>query len=157
MAVQHTGGESLRIPISGLPPIYGNTVIEKRRYFMKHYDHIRTGLMLEPRGHADMYGAILTRSNSSKADLDCIFLNGDGYSPMCGHATLAITKVAFETTLVKRKGAIKKLTIAVPAGLVHAEAHMADEMTVTKTSFQNVHTLSISKISRSKYSGLSPR
>src|ERR1019366_3304707 len=58
----HTGGEPLRIIISGLPPIPGRTVLQKRRYFMTHYDHLRTGLLLEPRGHADMYGAILTKS-----------------------------------------------------------------------------------------------
>ena len=56
---------------------------------MVHYDHLRTGLFLEPRGHADMYGAILTASQDPKADFDCFFLNTDGYSPMCGHAILA--------------------------------------------------------------------
>ncbi|HZI47696.1 MAG TPA: proline racemase family protein, partial [Pyrinomonadaceae bacterium] len=54
----HTGGEPLRVFTSGLPVIEGTTVLEKRRYFREHYDHIRTGLMWEPRGHADMYGAV---------------------------------------------------------------------------------------------------
>jgi len=54
----HTGGEPTRIIVSGLPPIYGSNVLEKRRYFMQHYDNLRRGLLLEPRGHADMYGAI---------------------------------------------------------------------------------------------------
>jgi proline racemase len=105
---------------------------------MKYYDHLRAGLLLEPRGHADMYGAILTTSKDPKADLDCIFLNTDGYSTMCGHATLAVTKVAFETGLVKKEGSIKSLNIAVPAGLLYAKAFMAEDGTVTKTSFRNV-------------------
>jgi trans-L-3-hydroxyproline dehydratase len=134
----HTGGEPLRIPVSGLPPIHGNTVLEKRRYFMKHYDHLRSGLLLEPRGHADMYGAILTTSKDPKADLDCFFINTDGYSPMCGHAILAITKVAFETGVVKKDGVERDLTIAVPAGLVIAKALVAKDGTVTKTTFRNV-------------------
>ena len=46
----HTGGEPLRVIVDGLPPIEGRTVLEKRRYFREHYDHIRTGLMWEPRG-----------------------------------------------------------------------------------------------------------
>jgi len=50
----HTGGEPLRVFTAGLPPIKRDTVIEKRRYFRDHYDHIRTGTMWEPRGHADM-------------------------------------------------------------------------------------------------------
>jgi len=48
----HTGGEPLRVYTSGLPPIEGRTVLEKRRYFREHYDHIRTATMWEPRGHA---------------------------------------------------------------------------------------------------------
>ena len=60
----HTGGEPLRIPISGLPEIKGNSVLEKRRYFMENFDHLRTGLMFEPRGHADMYGAIISEASS---------------------------------------------------------------------------------------------
>ena len=58
----HTGGEPLRIYTAGLPPIKGETVLEKRRYFREHYDRIRTGTMWELRGHADMYGAIVTPS-----------------------------------------------------------------------------------------------
>ena len=61
---------------------------------MKHYDHLRTGLLLEPRGHADMYGAILSTSKNLKADLDCVFINTDGYSPMCRHAILAVRNMS---------------------------------------------------------------
>ena len=56
----HTGGEPLRIFLDGMPEIKGTTILEKRRYFRDNYDYIRTGTMLEPRGHADMYGAIIT-------------------------------------------------------------------------------------------------
>src|SRR5690349_12764273 len=56
----HTGGEPLRVITAGLPPIHGATVLEKRRDFRDRFDHLRTGLMFEPRGHADMYGAVVT-------------------------------------------------------------------------------------------------
>jgi proline racemase len=36
----HTGGEPLRVVTSGLPPIEGSTMLEKRRYFREHYDHL---------------------------------------------------------------------------------------------------------------------
>jgi proline racemase len=67
----HTGGEPLRVVVDGLPPIEGDTVLEKRRYFREHYDHLRRGLMWEPRGHADMYGAVIT--SSADADFDVFF------------------------------------------------------------------------------------
>ncbi len=56
----HTAGEPLRIITGGLPEIPGDTILAKRRYAREHLDHLRTALMWEPRGHADMYGCILT-------------------------------------------------------------------------------------------------
>ncbi|MEQ1516111.1 MAG: proline racemase family protein [Usitatibacteraceae bacterium] len=131
----HTGGEPLRVITSGLPMIEGNTVLEKRRYFREHYDHLRTGLMWEPRGHADMYGAVLTPSID--ADFDAFFIHNEGYSTMCGHAILALTKLAIETGLVKKTGEYPQLSINVPAGRIEARAHMAGGK-VVEASFRNV-------------------
>ena len=131
----HTGGEPLRVYTSGLPEIKGETVLEKRRYFREHHDKIRTGTLWEPRGHADMYGAIITASND--ADLDVFFLHNEGYSTMCGHAIIAITKLAFETGIVRKDGEAAELIINVPAGRVHARATIEDGK-VRETSFRNV-------------------
>ena len=127
----HTGGEPLRIIIDGLPPLEGQNVLEKRRYFREHYDHIRRGLMWEPRGHADMYGAVITPS--ADADFDVFFLHNEGYSTMCGHAIIALTKFAIETGLVRSIN----LTINVPAGKIHATAKLG-EGKVTEAAFTNV-------------------
>jgi len=90
----HTGGEPLRVITGGLPPLPGRTVLEKRGYFREHLDHLRTGLMWEPRGHADMYGAVITPSED--ADFDVFFLHNEGYSTMCGHAIIALTTLVLE-------------------------------------------------------------
>jgi len=127
----HTGGEPLRVIVDGLPPIEGNTVLEKRRYFREHYDHLRRGLMWEPRGHADMYGAVITPSVD--ADCDVFFLHNEGYSTMCGHAIIALTKLAVETNLVSKN----EITFNVPAGRIRARA-IVSEGRVVETSFQNV-------------------
>lgn len=132
----HTGGEPLRIVTSGLPPIQGRTVLEKRRYFMENYDHLRRGLLREPRGHADMYGAILTRP-ADDADLDVFFINTEGYSPMCGHAILAITKVVFETGIIRKPGNRPELVINVPPGRNYARA-VVENGVVNHASFRNV-------------------
>ena len=131
----HTGGEPLRVFTSGLPPIEGRTVLEKRRYFREHYDYIRTGTMWEPRGHADMYGAVITRSVD--ADLDVFFLHNEGYSTMCGHAIIALTKLVLDTGLINKEGETPLLTINVPAGKVYAQAVMEDGK-VREASFRNV-------------------
>ena len=56
----HTGGEPLRIVTSGYPVIPGRNSIERREYCANELDHLRKLIMWEPRGHADMYGCILT-------------------------------------------------------------------------------------------------
>ena len=127
----HTGGEPLRVIIGGLPPLEGQTVLEKRRYFSEHYDHLRRGLMWEPRGHADMYGAVVTVSVD--ADFDVFFLHNEGYSTMCGHAIIALTKLAVETNLVSKN----EVTFNVPAGRIFARAQVSDGR-VVETSFRNV-------------------
>lgn len=132
----HTGGEPLRIPIAGLPKIEGNSVLEKRRFFKDNYDTIRTGLMFEPRGHADMYGAIISEPSSPDADFDVFFIHNEGYSTMCGHAVLALTKFAFETNLLPNK-TDNKLTLNVPCGTIYAEAKIVDGIVVEST-FTNV-------------------
>ena len=132
----HTGGEPLRIFTSGLPPIQGNTVLEKRRYFMDNYDHLRTGLLREPRGHADMYGAILTHSTDD-ADFDVFFINTEGYSPMCGHAIIAITKVVLETGALRKSAPNPDLVINTPAGRNYSRAQV-ENGEVLDVSFRNV-------------------
>jgi proline racemase len=127
----HTGGEPLRVIIDGLPPIEGRNVLEKRRYFCEHYDYLRTGLMWEPRGHADMYGAVIT--SSADAGFDVFFLHNEGYSTMCGHAIIALTKLVIETNLVSEH----EITFNVPAGRIQARASVADGK-VVETSFLNV-------------------
>lgn len=131
----HTGGEPLRIFTAGLPKLPGDTVLEKRRYFRDHYDHLRKATMWEPRGHADMYGAVITPSRD--ADLDVFFLHNEGYSTMCGHAIIAITTFAFDTGLIARTGERRELTINVPAGRIHSAAQM-DGDRVKHVSFRNV-------------------
>ena len=128
----HTGGEPLRVIIDGLPPIEGGTVLEKRRYFRDHYDYLRTGLMWEPRGHADMYGAVITPS--ADADFDVFFLHNEGYSTMCGHAIIALTKLIVETQLVESH----EIAFNVPAGRILARASVSDDGKVTEASFRNV-------------------
>lgn len=145
----HTGGEPLRVIIDGLPPMKGRTVLEKRRYFRDHYDHLRTGLMWEPRGHADMYGAVI--SPSADADFDVFFLHNEGYSTMCGHAIIALTKLVVETQLVDKH----EITFNVPAGKILAHATVSDGK-VTETSFRNVPSFLYLRDQQIDVGGLGP-
>ena len=69
----HTAGYPVRIAVGGLPRIRGNSVAQKRDYMRSKMDYVRTLLCYEPRGHAGMYGALLTDSSNEDADFGVIF------------------------------------------------------------------------------------
>lgn len=74
----HTGGEPLRIIVKGYPKPEGSTILDKRRYLRKNADHYRKMLMHEPRGHKEMYGALLVPPDHPKAHIGVIFMHNEG-------------------------------------------------------------------------------
>ncbi|RLD80424.1 MAG: proline racemase, partial [Bacteroidetes bacterium] len=133
----HTGGEPLRIFVDGLPEIKGKTILEKRRYFRDNLDYIRTSIMLDTRGHADMYGAVITNPTTPDADFGTFFLHNEGYSTMCGHAIIALTKFAVETGMIKKEGNRPEFIINAPPGKIRSKAFLKNGL-VEKTSFINI-------------------
>jgi len=138
----HTGGEPLRILTKGIPTLKGDTILAMRRYFRDHYDHLRTGLMWEPRGHADMYGAIITPPVTNGADFGTFFLHNEGYSTMCGHAIIALTKMALDTQLIKKDTQNPTLTLDAPPGCIQAQA-LREHGVVTSVTFTNVPSFTL--------------
>ncbi len=131
----HTGGEPFRIVTDGVPPIEGETILEKRRYAREHLDHLRTALMWEPRGHADMYGALLVEPSHPDADVGVLFTHNEGYSTMCGHGIIALGTVLPEAGFVDPDA--ESLAIETPAGLVTAYPAWEDGR-VARVAFENV-------------------
>ena len=133
----HTGGEPLRIITSGFPDLPGSTILEKRQYARTHYDHLRRALMWEPRGHADMYGAILTPPVTEDGDIGVLFMHNEGFSTMCGHGIIGLMKVGVQTGLFPVSGDQVVIKIDTPAGRVTATAHLRDGQ-VERVTFLNV-------------------
>jgi proline racemase len=120
-------------------------MLEKRAWAMKRLDHLRRGIMLEPRGHTDMYGALLTEPVSRDANAGVLFMHNEGWSTMCGHGIIAVTTMAFERGLIwtasAEKPAIAEIRYDTPAGLVQARAHLAHHggsVRVESVAFRNV-------------------
>lgn len=113
----HTAGEPVRIVVDGLPPIPGATILDKRRYAREHLDGLRRMLMAEPRGHADMYGVWPVTPDLPGADLAVLFLHNEGFSTMCGHATIALGRFVVEEGLVPLPDAAPGRTVEVPVVL----------------------------------------
>lgn len=115
----HTGGEPVRIVTAGYPAIPGGTILAKRRHARAHLDHFRRRLMFEPRGHYDMYGVLPVAPDLPGADMAVLFIHNEGYSTMCGHATIALGRYALDQGLIKAgPDGRAKLNLQCPCGLV---------------------------------------
>src|SRR4051812_45366048 len=134
-------------------------MLEKRAWAAKRLDHLRKAIILEPRGHTDMYGALLTEPVTRDAHAGLLFMHNEGWSTMCGHGIIAVTTIAIERGLIWRaappaeggstgalSGNATKATSAeirydTPAGQVQARAHLAhhgDNVRVDSVAFRNV-------------------
>ena len=133
----HAGGEPLRIVLSGIPALRGSTILERRAEMLREHDQLRRVLMFEPRGHADMYGAILTPPVTPTADYGVLFMHNEGYSTMCGHGIIALTTVLLETGQVPAEDGAATIRYDTPAGLVSARATVANGR-VHEVAFENV-------------------
>jgi trans-L-3-hydroxyproline dehydratase len=122
----HTGGEPVRIVTGGYPAIPEGTILEKRAYVRDHLDHLRKLLMFEPRGHYDMYGALLVEPDLPGADLAVLFMHNEGYSTMCGHAVIALGRYAVDTGIVAARKPVTVVNIEAPCGLVVASVEVRD-------------------------------
>ncbi|MCI0518585.1 MAG: proline racemase family protein [Woeseiaceae bacterium] len=116
----HTGGEPFRIITSGLPRLPGDSIVARRAWLLENADDIRRALMLEPRGHADMYGGYLTTPVSPEADFGVIFLHNAGYSDHCGHGVIALATAAVELGWVQRQQPETRVGIDAPCGFIEA-------------------------------------
>jgi trans-L-3-hydroxyproline dehydratase len=133
----HTEGEPFRVITGGYPELPGGSILARRRYALEHLDHLRTALMWEPRGHADMYGCIVVPPVTPEADFGVLFMHNEGYSTMCGHGIIGITTVALEAGLVPMSSPETQVKIDTPAGLVTAHARVS-EGRVQSVYFHNV-------------------
>src|ERR1700674_2392776 len=133
----HAAGEPLRLIVDGFPSPRGKTMLDKRDWVRAHADHLRRALMLEPRGHADMYGAVLTEPVSPGSHAGILFMHNEGYSTMCGHGVIAVTTIALERGLLMPGGDGTAVVYDAPAGTIRARARLNDAR-VESVSFTNV-------------------
>jgi trans-L-3-hydroxyproline dehydratase len=116
----HAAGEPLRLVVDGIPSPEGATMLDKRAWATKRLDHFRRALMLEPRGHGDMYGALLTEPVTDDGHAGILFMHNEGWSTMCGHGIIAVTTMALDRALITAGS--NEIRYDTPAGRVVATA-----------------------------------
>jgi trans-L-3-hydroxyproline dehydratase len=118
----HAGGRAAAADRRRLSVAARRTMLEKREWVRRHADHLRRALMLEPRGHADMYGAVLTEPVLAGSHAGVLFMHNEGYSTMCGHGIVAVTTIALERGLLVPGGDGATVVYDAPAGTIRARA-----------------------------------
>ena len=112
-------------------------MLDKREWLLENHDDLRRALMLEPRGHADMYGALLTEPERSDSDAGVLFMHNEGYSTMCGHGVIAVVTIALERSLLVPRSGRQEVVLDTPAGPVRARAELRAGK-VGEVTFRNV-------------------
>jgi trans-L-3-hydroxyproline dehydratase len=120
----HTGGEPVRLVLEGFPEPRGATVLEKRQDASSRLDIHRRRLMLEPRGHAEMYGALPVAA-APPAAFGVLFMHHSGFSTMCGHATIALGRWAVDFGRVGLRDGRTDFVMECPCGPV--DVHISDD------------------------------
>lgn len=142
----HTAGEPLRLIVDGWPAPRGKTILERRAWAKEHQDRLRRALMFEPRGHLDMYGALLTEPERADSHAGVLFMHNEGFSTMCGHGIIAVVTIAIERGLIfpgsRDPGSQDAIVLDAPAGQIRARARVdrssTDGPRVRDVSFINV-------------------
>lgn len=140
----HTGGEAFRIVTSGLPKFPGESIVKRREWVKNNIDHLRTALIFEPRGHADMYAGYMTEAVTEGADFGIIFVHNEGYSDHCGHGVIALSTAAVELGWVEPKSPETRVGIDAPCGFIEAFVEW-DGVRTGRVRFVNVPSFIIHK------------
>ena len=140
----HTAGEPVRIVTSGYPTLSGQTILERRRDAKAHYDHFRRAMNFEPRGHAGMYGVIPVPPSHPEAVIGVLFTHYEGYSTMCGHATIAIGRWVIDQGLVPKVEPVTRFAIEAPCGLLRLACNL-EKGEVTRGIFESVPAFPVAR------------
>jgi 4-hydroxyproline epimerase len=113
----HTEGEPTRVVVDGWPGFRAATMEARRLELVERFDALRRGVLLEPRGHSAVVGAVLTPPVTPGAETGVIFFNNVGPLWMCGHGLIGLVRT------LQFLGRLRPGRVAVdtPAGPVAAE------------------------------------
>ncbi|MFT5699859.1 MAG: proline racemase [Desulforhopalus sp.] len=112
----HTQGEPTRLLIGGINELPGSTIKEKKDFFASRYDHLRQLLTQEPRGHRDMFAAVVTEPVSPEAQFGLIYMDARRYPYLCGHATIGAVTTLIETGVIEAEDGDTIITVDTPSG-----------------------------------------
>jgi len=134
----HTGGEPTRIILSGGPILKGRTMLDRWEEFASAHDAFREFVMREPRGHGDMFGAMITPPCSDEAHCGVIFMDTGGCLTMCGHGSIGLARTLLELGMVTGESPCADVVLDTPAGIVRVTVDIREDGRVGEATLMNV-------------------
>jgi proline racemase len=134
----HTGGEPTRIVMSGLPRLEGATMLDRFQEIAEKGDSLRRFLMWEPRGHRDMFGAMLFPPVTPEAHHGVIFCDNKGFLTMCGHGSIGVAKTLVSTGIVPMTHPTTTVRLDTPVGLVELTVETPEKGPIGYVQLKNV-------------------
>ncbi|WP_322995507.1 4-hydroxyproline epimerase [Castellaniella sp.] len=122
----HTGGEPTRLVLDGFPDLGTGDMAQRRDVLAQQHDAWRRTVILEPRGHDVLVGALLCPPQDPTAAAGVIFFNNTGYLGMCGHGTIGL--IASLAYLGRIQPGMHR--IETPVGTVEATLHEDSSVSV---------------------------
>ena len=121
----HVGGAPLRLVVEGAPDAGGGPLGERLETLRTAHDAFRRALMLEPRGHGAMSGAIIVAPERADAHAGVLFMHAGGWSAICGHGLIGVATIAAERGLFVRPPESAEARLDTAAGPVTARLTFA--------------------------------
>lgn len=136
----HTGGEPTRLVLAGGPDLGTGPLQERLARLREHFDHVRSGVVCEPRGSDVLVGALLCEPHAEDCVAGIIFFNNVGYLGMCGHGMIGVVaSLAYLGRL-----AAGRHHFDTPAGVVEAELHADGSVTIDNVaSYRSAHAVAV--------------
>lgn len=122
----HTEGEPTRVVVDGWRQPAGATMAARRDDLAANWDHLRSAVVCEPRGHDAMVGALLTPPVSADTAAGVIFFNNVGYLGMCGHGTIGVVRTLEHMGRIQ----VGEVRLDTPVGTVAAELAQDGSVTI---------------------------
>ena len=122
----HAGGDVSRIVVGGIDPLPGETVRDKMLYLANDADGLRTLLLNEPYGEAEMSVDLIVPPSDPEASMGYIIMEVMGYPIYSGSNTICTATALLEEGVIPKQEGEQQFKLESPAGLVDITARVTD-------------------------------
>lgn len=135
-------GQATRILVSGFPSIPGKTMAEKQSHFERQWGSVRQSLLMEPRGHRNMLGAIVTEPVTKGSVLGVLFTHPHGYFAMCGDSSFSLASFLVDSGIVEGAEGEQAVLVDTVSGQITLDLVVSDGECMSST-IRNVPSYSL--------------